>query len=125
MTLRSDLQRYGYFPRRANAHAENAGEALRDVNVALRRRICGYTQRVARYVATGNTATKIPLLATPTRPIMVLLGAAQLTADPGAPVAVTGTPNFYFANQSISVFEPAGLTANTAYDLTFLVIEEA
>lgn len=121
---RSDLARYSAFPGTLPEMAKRLGEMVRDLNLALKRRIPGYTKVVQRYAATGSTATKIPLTASDRPPVMVLLGRAVKVIDPSAVVAAVSTPNFYFENSAIGVFEPSGLVANTLYDLTFLVIEE-
>jgi hypothetical protein len=120
---RSDLQRYGYFPREIDALAENLGEFARDTNSALERRVLGYTKRVERYSATGVTTTQIPLAASDRPPVMVILGRVESVSDAAAPVTVTPIQNFYFSNGAIGVYEPSGLTADTLYNLTFLVVE--
>jgi hypothetical protein len=119
----SDLARYTSFPREPGALAENMGEFARDANLALKRRVLGYTKRVERYAATGSTATKIPLTAADSPPIMVLLGRVENVSDAAAPVTVTPIQNFYFESNAIGVYEPSGLTLNTYYNLTFLVVE--
>jgi hypothetical protein len=121
---RSDLQRYGYFPREVGALAVNVAEFARDTNNALLRRVLGYTKRVDRYSATGVTSTKIPLTATETPPVAVIMVRAENANDPAVVVPAVTTPNFYFAQNAIGVYEPSGLTANTLYNLTFLVIEQ-
>jgi hypothetical protein len=120
---RSDLQRYGYFPRDIEALAANVGEFARDANNALLRRLQGYTKRVERYSATGVTSTKIPLTAADVPPIAVVLVRAESVNDPAAVVPAVPTLNFVYQTNAIGVYEPSGLTANTLYNLTFLVIE--
>jgi hypothetical protein len=120
---RSDLQRYGYFPREIEALAENLGEFARDTNNALERRVLGYSKRVERYAATGSTSSIIPLTAADVPPIGVVLLRAESVSDPASVVPAISTPNFVFAKSSIGVYEPSGLTADTLYNLTFLVVE--
>jgi hypothetical protein len=120
----SDLQRYGYFPREIKALAENVGEFARDANNALKRRVLGYTKTVERFSATGSTATQIPLTASDRPPVGVVLIRAIQTDNAGVAIAAVPILSFYYANGAIGVFEPSGLTANTSYNLTFLVVEE-
>lgn len=120
---RSDLSRYTSFPGNVLEMAKRLGEFARDANFALQGRVLGYTKRVERYAATGSTATKIPLTSSTRPPAMVILGRVEKVDDPAAVVAATSSANFYFAQNAIGVYEPAGLTANTYYNLTFLVVE--
>lgn len=119
----SDLSRYTSFPRAIEALAETLGEMVRDLNLALRRRVLGYTKTVERYSATGSTATQIPLTASDRPPEGVVLIRAVQVDNAGVPIAAVPVLNFYFADGAIGVFEPSGLTANTVYNLTFLVVE--
>jgi len=76
-----------------------------------------------RYAAVGSTAAKIPIAASKL-PTAVLLVDARPYFDMGA--SLTLTPNFSFVwdsgSQTAQVYEPSGLTANTVYQLTYLVI---
>lgn len=92
---------------------------------ALADRVIGRVQRVVQYSATGATTTKITL---PARngytAYAVLLVKVNASGDPGTDISATGRPNFTQPNGStLAVYEPSGLTANTLYDLTFLVLE--
>lgn len=92
---------------------------------ALGERVLGRVAKVERYSATGNTTTKITLPAKSGRTAYaVLLVRAHMTSDPGTDIAVTGRLNFAQPDgDTLAVFEPGGLTLNTNYDLTFLVLE--
>lgn len=95
-----------------------------DTNQALRERIVGRRVAVSAYSATGATTTAVTLRAQGiVQPFAVMLVRAYPTSDPGADVAITGRVNFRQQGETLFVFEPAGLVANTLYDLTFLVLE--
>lgn len=119
----SDLSRYTSFPAGLDAIRKTLGEMVRDLNLALVRRVLGYTKTVERYAATGSTSTQIPLTASDRPPVGVVLIKAVQVDNAGAPIAAVSTLNFYYANGAIGVFEPSGLVANTVYNLTFLVVE--
>jgi hypothetical protein len=123
MTQRSDLSRYTSFPGDPAQLAVRLGEFARDSNNALERRVLGRTKVVQRYAATGSTSTKIALTSLDTPPLGVTLIRAELVTDASTPVLATPTLGFTFANNTINVFEPSGLTANTVYNLTFLIVE--
>lgn len=123
-SARSDLARYTSFPREPGALADTVGEFARDANTALGRRVLGYTKKVTGYSATGSTATRIPLTASDKRPAGIVLVDAYAVNDPGTAVTASSVPGFYYSQGAIGVYEPSGLTLNTAYNLTFLVVEE-
>lgn len=98
-------------------------------NQALSERVVGQRITVTGYSATGATTTKMTLGAVSppgSTPWAVLLVRAQETSDPGKDLSVTSRVNFSQSgsgtNIILYVYEPSGLTANTKYDLSFLVI---
>lgn len=101
----------------------SATELHRDVGEALSFKLEARTVEVAHYTAVGSTSARLPLSAS-NRPIAVVLVDARSYFDQGAPLTLT--PNFSFvwdaASKTAQVFEPSGLTANTVYRLTYLVI---
>lgn len=105
------------------------GTAMRGVDTCLKQRLVGHAAAVPNYRATGSTTTKIPLgnavppAAPGSQPIGVLLIRAFMTNDPAADLTVSSRLNFARDGTTLYVFEPAGLTTNTLYDLTFLVFE--
>lgn len=106
------------------ATAQQAAENARDANIALAERVRGYLVTVLGYAATGATTNRIYLTSTPGRRVKgVLLANARATFDKGSDLGAVGRPNFYHDDKGIGVYEPSGLTANTQYDLTFLVLE--
>jgi hypothetical protein len=111
------------FSRDPAALAEQCGENARDTNEALDRKVTGYLKTVARYSATGDTETRLAIAVGSRPPFAIILARANETLNPSAPVACTPTLNFYFVRGEYGVFEPDGLTADTLYDLTFLVLE--
>ena len=123
MTQRSDLSRYSAFPDDAGQLAVRLGEFARDANNALQGRVLGRVKIVYRYAATGSTSTKITLTSLDSPPYGVILIRAELVEDPSAVVPAVTTPGFSFLNNTINVFEPSGLVANTYYNLTFLILE--
>jgi hypothetical protein len=101
----------------------SASEDIRDVAEALAGKLDARTVVVSSYVAVGSTSARVAL-ASPDQPLAILLIDARLYFDLNAPVTVT--PSFGFVwdagTQTAQVYEPSGLTANTVYQLTFLVI---
>lgn len=100
-----------------------SSERDRDALDALADKLEGRSVVVERYTAVGSTSARIPI-ACERLPVGVALINARLFFDQGAPLPLT--PNFNFVWDSESklarVYEPDGLTANTDYRLTFLVI---
>lgn len=104
--------------------SEQASENARDANLALSGKVSGYFVQVDSYAAQGLTTVTLPIRAASLKtPKAVLCVNAQATYDPGTTVNASTFRNFTFANGSINTFEPSGLTANTMYNLTFLVLE--
>lgn len=108
----------------AKGHRQSS-ENARDVLEALGRKLSAHASTVARYTASGSTSARIRLEASSTRPLAVALIHAALADDPAAPLSTSATLNFVYAvtEQTIEVFEPAGLEAGRVYTLTFLVVE--
>lgn len=99
------------------------------LNVALGERVVGQRLSISGYAATGSTTTQVTLgTVNPpgSTPWAVLLVRAQETRDPGKDLSVSTRTNFSVSgsgnNVTINVYEPSGLTSNTQYDLSFLVI---
>lgn len=93
---------------------------------ALNERVVARVAQVTRYAATGATTTKIPV---PARngytAYAVMLVKVSATNDPGTDIPATGRLNFTQPNAStLNVFEPADLTSNVLYDLTYLIFEQ-
>ncbi len=94
-------------------------------NTALGERVVGQRLTVTGYSATGATTTKMTVgyVSPPgSVPWAVLLVRARETSDPGKDLSVTTRVNFSQDQSILYVYEPAGLVANTKYDLGFLVI---
>lgn len=116
--------RHTSFSRDPKVSAEQAAENARDANLALQGKVSGYYVQVDSYMAQGLDSATLPLRTNSTKkPVAVLCVAAQLTYDPGATVNTSTCRNFSFSNGSINTFEPSGLTADTMYNLTFLILE--
>jgi hypothetical protein len=105
------------------------GENARATQTALTERVVGHASAVTRYRATGATTSRIPVgnasppAAPGSSPYAVLLVRAYETADPAKDLSVTSRLNFARDGTTLYVFEPQGLTTNTLYDLTFLILE--
>lgn len=105
------------------------GDNARATQTALAERVVGHPATVARYRATGATTTRIPVgnaappAAPGSQPYAVLLVRIYETGDPGKDLSVTSRLNFSSNGTTLYVFEPQGLTTNTLYDMTFLVLE--
>lgn len=98
------------------------------VNTALGERVVGHRATVTRYAATGATTSKITIgsVSPPgSTPWAVMLVRVHETSDPGKDLPVTGRLNFAWdgASKTLYVYEPQGLTTNTLYDMSFLVLE--
>lgn len=100
------------------------------INTALGERVVGQRLMVSGYSATGATTTKMPIgIVSPpgSTPWAVILVLARESSDPGKDLSVSTRVNFSQSGTAqtgvtLSVYEPAGLVANTKYDLGFLVI---
>ena len=93
---------------------------------ALAEKLTAHRVAVSGYAATGATTSKIPLASTsPTgsTPWAVLLVRIRESRNPGGDLSVTTRLNFAQAAGTLYVYEPAGLTLNTQYDMDFLVLE--
>lgn len=105
------------------------GDNARATQTALSERVVGHAVTVPGYRATGATTTRItlgnaaPPAAPGSQPYAVLLVRIFETSDPGKDLSVTTRLNFSRDGTTLYVFEPSGLTTNTLYDLTFLVLE--
>lgn len=94
-------------------------------NTALGERMVAERISVNGYAATGATTTQLKLnyrAPAGSTPWAVMLVRARATSDPGTDIAVSGRINFTASGGNLYVYEPSGLTANTKYDLGFLVI---
>lgn len=103
--------------------AAQASENARDTNEALGRKVSGYVKAVGAYSAVGATTATIPIVAATQPPQAVLLVRAAAHYSPSVAISVTASLDWYYVNGQIGVYEPSGLTANTSYDLTFLILE--
>jgi hypothetical protein len=98
---------------------------LAAINTALSERVVGQRLTVSGYAATGATTAKITAKFTAppgSTPWAVILVRALETSDPGKDLSVSTRSNFSRDGDTLYVYEPSGLTANTKYDLSFLVI---
>lgn len=96
------------------------------INQALGERLTAHRQSVERYAATGATTTKIPLGSRSPKgstPWAVILVRARETSDPAKDLSVTPRLNYAQEGDTLFVYEPAGLSTNTFYDLDFVVLE--
>lgn len=102
--------------------AKLASENALDANAALSERVATTVVQIL-YTAVGATTAKIPLKVA-RRPFGVALLNAYLATSPADDLGAVGRCNFAWdaATLSAYTFEPSGLTANTAYVLTFLVV---
>jgi hypothetical protein len=98
-------------------------EEMRDIREALALKLDARLVTVEPYTAVGSTSARIALQAEQL-PIAVVLVKAQLYFDIGAPLTLTPNHNFVWdaGSRTAQVYEPATLTANTVYRLTYLVI---
>lgn len=101
-----------------------ASENARDSIEALRARPEMRLITVDRYTATGSTATRIRIGAGSRPWSVTLVRVCEVAAEDGVVIA-TDSKNFVWDSTtgSLDVFEPDGLTANTAYKLQFVTIE--
>jgi len=102
---------------------EQLGENARDTNAALAECIRGSKLLVSGYAAVGASSAKLKLSLRSTMPSGLLLMRCVKTYDEGSVVTVTQGLQFYIENGLLTTFEPSGLTADTLYDLTFLILE--
>jgi hypothetical protein len=96
------------------------------VNTALNERVVGHRISVTRYSATGSTVTKMTLgsVSPPgSTPWGVILVRARESSNPASDLPVMTRVNFTQQGETLYIFEPQGLVANTFYDLDFLVLE--
>jgi hypothetical protein len=100
-----------------------SSEDRRDILDALATKLDARVVTVEPYTAVGSTSAKIALQADKL-PLAVVLVGAQLYYDISAPVTLTPNHNFVWdsGTKTAQVYEPATLTANTVYRLTYLVI---
>jgi hypothetical protein len=118
------------FPRHSTIDADPARAALqnsenaRDVLEALTVRPAMRQITVERYTATGSTDTRIRIGAG-SRPWAVMLARCCEAAAEDAAVVVTPVLNFVWdsTTDSLDVFEPDGLAADTVYKLQFVAME--
>jgi hypothetical protein len=116
--------RYTTFSADAKSAALQSGESARDLIASLGARPRMRQVTVETYTATGNVNTKIRLRAD-ARPWAVLLALAAPVGAPSSPVGAVGVPGFSWdaTTDSVDVYEPSGLVADTVYLLQFLVVE--
>ena len=117
--------RHTYFSKEPATLVVQLAENARDTNEALGERIKSRIVRIGNYSATGATTTRLKIPArVGSTPIAVLLVRAYPESDPGADLTIAGRVNFTQPDAStLAVYEPSGLTLNTTYNLTFLVLE--
>lgn len=101
-------------------------ENARDTQEEIARRVVGRLLSVASYTATGSTASRIRIGAG-VRPQGVVPVLIAPVYDAASSLVATPILNFVWdaTTQSIDVYEPDGLTADTVYTFTFLVLEGA
>lgn len=106
----------------SKADAFLSAENARDANAALAERLVSFVATI-EYAARGSTTEHIPVQCA-SRPSGVLLLNAYLKSSPGDDLGSVGRCNFVWdaATSSARVFEPSGLTANSVYVLSFLVV---
>ena len=93
---------------------------------ALNEKLTAHRISVKGYSATGATTTKMTLgnvSPAGSVPWAVLLVRVRESADQAKDLSVTTRLNYSQTQDTLYVFEPAGLTANTQYDMDFLVLE--
>ncbi len=115
--------RHEFFSQDAEVLVTQLAENARDTNAALDKRIAGRLVTVTQYSAAGSANRLALPISAGASPYAVLLVRAYSVSDPGASLPVTGAVNFTQSGNALSVPEPAGLTLNQAYTLTFLVLE--
>lgn len=96
------------------------------IQTALGEKTTAHRLTVSGYAATGATTTKMTLGSTSppgSVPWAVLLVRARESRNPGGDLAVSTRLNFSQEGSTLYVYEPAGLTQYTQYDLDFLVLE--
>lgn len=107
----------------ATAAVQNS-ENARDIRLELGRRPPQRFVTVEPYTAVGSTDAKVRLGATK-RPVCVELARAAKYYAQGDSLAAVGNANFAWdsTSNSVDVFEPTGLVADTVYTLTFRITE--
>ena len=107
------------------ADAAMSGENARDTNAALAERVAGSIFGPFSYTAVGATTAEIPIKCPNGRPRGVLLINAFAQSAPSSLVSAVGALNFRWDSVSLNAYvtEPSGLSANTSYGLTYLVVE--
>lgn len=115
--------RHTSFSGNAADDAVRSGENARDTNAALGERVLGFVYGPFDYSAQADT-TKTIGIPCARRPAGVLLLNAYLGTAPADDLGAAARCNFVWdaTNSVAQVFEPAGLTANTVYSLTYLVV---
>lgn len=96
------------------------------LQTALNEKATAHRLSVNGYAATGATTTKMTLgsVSPPgSVPWAVILVRARESRNPGGDLAITTRVNFTQDGSTLNIYEPAGLTQNTQYDLDFLVLE--
>lgn len=96
------------------------------LQTALNEKATAHRLSVSGYAATGATTTKMTLgsVSPPgSVPWAVILVRARESRNPGGDLAITTRVNFVQDGSTLYIYEPAGLTQNTQYDLDFLVLE--
>lgn len=98
-------------------------EQQRDVRAALAAQPALRVVTVGQYTADASATARIPI-SCPTRPAAVLLIDARPFFDQGGPLPVSLNLSFVWdaGSKTAQVYQPGGLTANTVYRLTYLVI---
>jgi hypothetical protein len=112
------------FTGNAEEDAALSGENARDTNAALSERVAGGVFGPFVYVAVGATTAEIPIKCPNGRPQGVLLINCYATSAPSSLVSAVGALNFRWDGGTMNAYvtEPSGLSANTSYGLTFLVV---
>ena len=96
------------------------------IQTALGEKLTAHRVSVSGYSATGATTTAITLGSvspTGSTPWAVILVRARESNNPGGDLSISTRLNFSRDKDTLNVYEPAGLTLNTKYDLDFLVLE--
>ena len=115
--------RHTSFSGDARDDALRSAENARDTNVALGERVLGFVYVPFDYAAQADT-TKVIGIPCVRRPAGVLLLNAFLGTSPAEDLGAVARCNFVWdaVNSVAQVFEPSGLTADSVYSLTFLVV---
>jgi hypothetical protein len=110
-------------PDAATGSLQNS-ENWRDLLDALKQRPAQRYVTVEPYTAVGSSSAKVRLSAA-RRPLCAELVRAAPYYAQGDPLEAVGNANFAWdsTSSSVDVYEPAGLTADTVYTLTFRITE--